>query len=267
MEINRENIIEIVSKSGVNPDKDYGQNFLLDTKIAKSIVDLLEINEKDDVLEVGPGIGSLTHFISLSKAGKIDLVDIDSRMINFLKIIYKEPNINLILSDIRKYDVSKYTKIIGNLPYNITTELVIYLIQNGVSAKSLVLMCQSEAYTRFADLSGKDYGPASIYIHLLGDIKRCLTVKPGSFYPSPKCSSTVFKISISENCDRELALNVYQLAKKLFLNRRKTIQNNLSQVLNDKEKSASILNKLGIPLTKRPEELSPQTFVDIYKQL
>lgn len=267
MEINRENVVQIVRNSGLNPDKDYGQNFLVDPQIAKNIISLLEINDKDAVLEVGPGIGSLSHFISLEKCNKIDLVDIDERMINFLKIIYQDSKVELHLSDIRKYDVSKSTKIIGNLPYNITTELVIYLVENGVNADAFVLMCQAEAYNRFSDLSGKEYGPASILIHLLGDIKRCLTVKPGSFYPSPKCSSIVFKITIDKNQDRELAINVYKLAKKLFLNRRKTIHNNLSQLLNSKEKSLEILNKLSIPQSKRPEELSPNVYVDIFKQL
>ena len=88
MEINRENVIEIINKSGLKPDKDYGQNYLLDTSICKKITDLLEIQKEDKVLEIGPGIGSLTHFICQNDAN-ITLVDIDERMVNFLKILYK----------------------------------------------------------------------------------------------------------------------------------------------------------------------------------
>lgn len=266
MEINRNNVIEIIEKSGLKPDKDYGQNYLLEPAICENIIKLLEIQDGENVLEIGPGIGSLTHFLSMYQKAKIDLVDIDERMINFLKILYNQHNINLILNDIRKHDVSKYDKIVGNLPYNITTETVLYLLENSKNAKRMVLMCQAEAFSRFFDLSGKDYGPISILIHLLGTSKRNFVVKPGSFYPAPKCSSLVFTINFKEDADRELALGVYEFSKKLFLNRRKTIYNNLSSVINDKNKSLQILEKLHIPVNKRPEELSPETFVDIYKQ-
>ena len=97
MEINRNNVIEIVKKSGLEPDKDYGQNYLLEPSICEKIISFLHIQPGEKVLEIGPGIGSLTHFISLYKDAQIDLVDIDERMINFLKIIYKENNIKLIL--------------------------------------------------------------------------------------------------------------------------------------------------------------------------
>ena len=263
MEINRSNVFEIIEKSGLKPDKDYGQNYLLDVSICEKIVNQLDINKDDRVLEIGPGLGSLTHFIALSNSD-ITLVDIDSRMIDFLKIIYTKNNVKFIVQDIRKHDVNKYTKIIGNLPYNITTETIVYLLENAKTAQKMVLMCQAEAFNRFNDLSGKEYGPASILVHLLGSCKRVITVKPGSFYPAPKCSSVVFSLEISENVDRIKCLGVYSIAKKLFLNRRKTIYNNLSSYLGDKEKAESLLNQLGIALNKRPEELSPDTFVKIY---
>ena len=264
MEINRDNVFEVINKSGLKPDKDYGQNYLLDPNICQRIVDLLELNKNDSVLEIGPGLGSLTHFLC-QKESNITLVDIDERMVNFLKIIYNQDNVDIVLSDIRKHDVSKYDKIIGNLPYNITTETVVYLLENAKSAKIMVLMCQQEAFNRFNDLSGKEYGPTSILLHLLGESKRGFIVKPGSFYPAPKCSSIVFTININENVDKSFALGVYNLSKKLFLNRRKTIYNNLSAYLNDKDKATDILNMLSIPMNKRPEELSPDAFVKLYK--
>ncbi len=263
MEINRNNVFEIIEKSRLRPDKDYGQNYLLDISICQKIVEQLEINEKDDVLEIGPGLGSLTHFIAKHKCN-ITLVDIDQRMIDFLKIIYQQNNINFVTQDIRKHDVSNHTKIIGNLPYNITTETIVYLLENAEKAEKMVLMCQAEAFNRFNDLNGKDYGPASILVHLLGECKRIMTVKPGSFYPMPKCSSVVFSIKIDKNVGRNKCLGVYKLAKKLFLNRRKTIYNNLSTYLGDKEEAERLLNELGISLNKRPEELSPEIFTKIY---
>ena len=213
VEINRNNINKIMLEYYVKPDKDYGQNFLVEPLIAEKIVDALEVNENDYVLEIGPGLGSLTHF--LYQKSKLDVCDIDSRMIDFLKIFYKE-DINYILNDVRKIDVSSYSKIIGNLPYNITTETIVYLLLNAKAAKRLVIMCQSEAFPHFNDLSGKEYGPASVLLHLIGNCFKKFTVKPGSFYPVPKCTSTVFTIEINENIDWMQTKQVYLLVKQLF---------------------------------------------------
>ncbi len=267
MEINRSNITEIIEKSGLKPDKDYGQNYLLEPSICQRIVDLLEIQPGEKILEIGPGIGSLTHFLSLHEDAYIDLVDIDDRMINFLKIIYKLEKMSLILSDIRKHDVSKYEKIVGNLPYNITTETITYLLENAKSAKRMVLMCQAEAFPHFSDVSGKEYGPASILVHLLGSVSRKLTVKPGSFYPAPKCSSVVFQIDLDGSKNREEIFSIFNFSKSIFSNRRKTINNNLSNYLGNKEMASNVLKSLDISENKRPEELSPEDFVRIYKQL
>ena len=137
MEINRFNVLEIIDKSGLKPDKDYGQNYLLEPSLCESIVNLLDIQANECVLEIGPGIGSLTHFLTSNENAKIDLVDIDQRMVDFLKIIYNINNVQIILKDIRKHDVSSYDKIIGNLPYNITTETVVYLLEKAIKAKYL----------------------------------------------------------------------------------------------------------------------------------
>lgn len=265
MEINRDNVFEIINKAGLKPDKDYGQNYLLDVSICEKIVSYLQVENNEKILEIGPGLGSLTHFISLYH-NPTTLVDIDQRMVDFLKVVYQSPSINVVREDIRKFDVSDYEKIIGNLPYNITTETVIYLLENAKKAKKMVLMCQAEAFNRFNDLAGKDYGPASILVHLLGSIKKECLVKPGSFYPAPKCASIVFTVSLNQTIDRDYCLNVYKMAKNLFLNRRKTIYNNLSSFLGDKNTAETILNELSISLNKRPEELSPQVFVNIYEK-
>lgn len=266
MEITRNNVNDIVEKCGLKPDKDYGQNYLIDPSISKQIVDALNINNEDKVLEVGPGIGSLTHFILLNDT-EYTAVDIDSRMTDFLKIPYKDKIHELINEDIRKVNVDKYTKIISNLPYNITTEAVIYLVLKGINCNRFVLMCQSEAFGRFNDLNGKEYGPVSILIHLLGEIKRVLTVKPGSFYPSPKCSSTVFYINILHNDNREKIVKTYNLSKQLFINRRKTIYNNLQQYLGDKDKASSLLDSLNTSPLKRPEELPPSFYYSLMELL
>ncbi len=261
MEINRSNILDLVNKCQVKPDKDYGQNFLLEATIAEKICSYLELTKEDNVLEIGPGLGSLTHFLS----GKCNLTvcDIDSRMIDFLKIFYKD-DIKYILNDIRKVDVSGYNKIIGNLPYNITTELVTYLLLNAKHTTTFVLMCQLEAYNRFTDLFGENYGPVSILVHLLGSIEKYLVVKPGSFYPAPKCNSVVFRIQINTDSDLELATKVYKFSKSLFLNRRKTIYNNLKNYLSSAVKANKVLEELNIPQNYRPENISPDLYLKMY---
>lgn len=266
MEINRENIKEIIEKCGAQPDKDYGQNFLIEPSISSKIVDSLDLCNSDSVLEIGPGLGSLTHFLNL-KTDNLTVVDIDRRMCEFIATIY--PQINIINDDIRKVDVSNYDYILGNLPYNITTELVEYLLINSNNAKKLILMCQLEAFSRFSDLSGEAYGPLSILLHLLGNCKKLFVVKKGSFLPVPKCNSVVFEISLNSvsNEDKKTYLGVYKFAKQMFLSRRKTILNNLSNYLSDRNTSADILKSLNIDPLTRPEQISFTKYLDLYKKI
>lgn len=267
MEINRSNINEIVTKASLRPDKDYGQNFLVEPVICQKIVDALNVQDGDYVIEIGPGLGSLTHFIS-EKNVNYDAVDIDLRMVNFLRVIYKDfSNVIIIENDIRKQDVSKYNKVIGNLPYNITTESIQYFLINAINADRMVFMIQSETLAHFYDVSGKEYGPVSVLLHLLGNIEKLFTVKAGSFYPAPKCSSVVFAINIDKQKDRESAIGTFNLAKKLFLNRRKTIQNNLLNALKDKELVIKLCSDLAINPLARPEDLSPNTYLEMYRYL
>ena len=135
---------------------------------------------------------------------------------------------------------------------------------NSVNAKKIVLMIQSDAYPHFSDIQGKEYGPASVLLHLLGESKKLFQVKAGSFYPVPKCGSTVFEINITPKCELEEAKLVYQFAKKLFLNRRKTIYNNLQSVMS-KEQATALLNECGILPTKRPEEILPLEYLKLYR--
>lgn len=263
MEINRSNIFAIVNNSNAKPDKDYGQNFLVEPEICKRIVDSASIQDNERVLEIGPGLGSLTHFIS-QQTNNLTIVDIDERMIAFLNLIYKD-NVDIIQDDIRNHNVGVYEKIIGNLPYNITSEVIVYLLMNAVNGKKIVLMIQTDAYPHFSDIQGKEYGPASVLLHLLGETKKLFQVKAGSFYPAPKCGSTVFEINIEPKCELEEAKLVYQFAKRLFLNRRKTISNNLLGVIQNKEQVNALLNKCGILPTKRPEEILPLEYLKLYR--
>ena len=262
MEINRSNIFEIVNKADLKPDKDYGQNFLVEPQVCERIVDSLDLNDRESVIEVGPGLGSLTHFLSL-KNNEITVVDIDKRMVDFLKIVYQESNVKIIENDIRKVDVSTYEKVVGNLPYNITTETIQYFLLNATKARRMVFMIQSETFSHFYDVKGKEYGPTSVLIHLLGSIEKLFVVKAGSFYPVPKCNSTVFVINIDTRVDYSSAIKAFKVAKLLFANRRKTILNNLVNTLKDKEKANRLCADLGINPLARPEQLKPEIYLAI----
>lgn len=267
MEINRSNVFEIANKADLKPDKDYGQNFLIEPQVCERIVNALEIKDNDSVIEVGPGLGSLTHYLSQYK-NKSTVVDIDLRMVNFLKVVYKDnPNIEVVANDIRKTDVSQYTKVIGNLPYNITTEAIQYFLLNATNATRMVFMIQSETLAHFYDVAGKEYGPTSVLIHLLGSIEKLFTVKAGSFYPAPKCSSSVFAINIDCDVNRESAIRAFKVAKALFVNRRKTISNNLMNYLKNKDTVNQLCADLNLNPLLRPEQIAPEMYLLISEYL
>ncbi|MCD8203900.1 MAG: 16S rRNA (adenine(1518)-N(6)/adenine(1519)-N(6))-dimethyltransferase RsmA [Coprobacillus sp.] len=266
MEINSKNIKSVLGEIGVTPDINYGQNFLIEPIFSKRIVDLLNIQNNDKILEIGAGLGSLSHFLT-SFSNDITLLDVDNNMTTFLQLFYKSDNVKIINNDIRRTNVSTYTKIVSNLPYNLTTEIVVYLCLNAVESCRLVLMCENETLLHFTSLSGKDYGPVSVLIHLLGDIKKEFTVPASAFYPSPKCTSTVFTIDFNSQSNRNDVKNTYLMCKELFLNRRKTIYNNLKRYLNNDELCGNILNELGISFNARPEEIDYKTYFEMYERI
>ncbi|MCD8204244.1 MAG: 16S rRNA (adenine(1518)-N(6)/adenine(1519)-N(6))-dimethyltransferase RsmA [Coprobacillus sp.] len=266
MEINNKNIKSILSEIGVTPDINYGQNFLIDPEIASKIVELLNIEKSDKILEIGSGLGSLSHFLS-SFDNDITLLDVDQNMTTFLKLIYKQDNIKIVNQDVRRTDLDGYTKIVSNLPYNLTTEIIVDLCLKANKASRLVLMCENETLLHFTSTSGKEYGPASILIHLLGDIKKEFSVPPSAFYPSPKCVSTVFTIDINSQSDRNDIKNTYLMCKDIFLNRRKTIYNNLKRYLNDDVLCGNILNELEIPFNARPEQISYKLYFEMQERI
>lgn len=265
MEINKKTILEIIQKSALHPNKGLGQNFLVDPAISSKIVNALEIKDGDKILEIGPGLGSLTHFLAATN-NEIDVVEIDSKMVDFLNVIYEDAkNINVIHKDVLKIDFKEYDKIVGNLPYYITTEIITKILLGAEKCKKMIFMIQKEAFPRFFNkVNEPSYSPVGILISLLGDIKKICNVGGNSFYPNPHIDSIVFEISINPNMKTKSSFEIYRLAKSLFSNRRKTILNNLSMVLQDKEKAASLLAQLNIKDNLRPENLSTQDYINLY---
>ena len=262
--VDRSSVKYLMEIANINPTKDKGQNFLVDVEISKKIVNLLKNKADSRLIEVGPGLGSLTYHLE-NKVNNLTVIDIDERIVNYLSNEVKEST-NIIFGDALKYDFSSYEYVISNIPYNITKDLIVHLLISAKNAKEFVFMCQKENYAHFNDVSGSEYGPASVLIHLLGNIKKQFDVKPSSFVPAPKCQSTVFTIDRNNDYDFDTVAKTYKVVSKLFLSRRKTILNNLSSIVS-KEDAIKILESLNIGVILRPEEISPDKFYELTKLL
>ena len=263
-QVDRTNIKYLMEIVNIHPSKDKGQNFLVDPIIQEKIVNLTEINANSKVIEVGPGLGSLTYHLE-NKANNLTVVDIDYRIASYLSREVKSTT-KVIYGDALDYDFNDYDIVISNIPYNITKDLIVHLLFSAKNAKQFAFMCQKENFAHFNDVSGSEYGPASVLIHLLGNIKKVFDVKPSSFVPMPRCQSTVFTISRNNTYDFDLARETYLLANRLFISRRKTVLNNLSILVN-KDEAIKILETLNIDAILRPEEISPREFYELTKLL
>lgn len=262
--VNRESVKCLMEIASINPSKEKGQNFLVEPEICAKIVNLAKINAKSKVIEVGPGLGSLTYHLE-NMASNLTVIDVDERVTNYLSNEVKETT-NIIFGDALKHDFSNYDIVVSNLPYSITKELIIHLLISARNASEFIFMCQKENFYHFFNTSGSEYGASSVLIHLLGNIKKEFEVKASSFIPMPKCQSTVFTITRNNDYDFDLVVKTYKVASKLFLNRRKTILNNLSSLIN-KEEAIKILETLNIGVILRPEEISPTKFYELTKLL
>ena len=254
MQIDRTSCLELLNEFGINPSKDKGQNYLINPNTAKRIANALSIDKNDNVLEIGPGLGSLTHYLN-EKTSNLSVVDIDEQSCNVLRKLY--PSLNVLNQNALETKVDEYERVISNVPYSITSELIEYVLLNGKKLKQCVFMVQEDAYKRIVSLKGKDYGPLAVLLSLKGNVKTLFKVGPNDFLPRPKCVSVVFEIDLFE--EQQLTNEQYKVIKTLFTNRRKTLLNNLL-LLTSKEKAASLLEELKLPLTVRPEELSPETY-------
>ena len=254
MQIDKNSCLEVLNEFGIIPSKDKGQNYLTNPNTAKRIADSLTINDEDKVLEIGPGIGSLTHFLT-ERSNSLTVVDVDEQSCKVLKDLY--PKVDVMNQDALKMNFHSYQRIISNVPYSITSDLIESILLKSKNLKQCVFMVQEDAYKRIVSLKGKDYGPLSVLLSLKGKTKTLFKVGSNDFYPRPKCVSIVFKIDISP--DSLIDEKGYKIIKTLFTNRRKTLLNNLLLLMN-KDKAASLLSELKLPITVRPEEVSPETY-------
>lgn len=241
--------------------KEVGQNFLVDKEKASSIVSALEAVSSDFILEIGCGAGSLSFFLSNGPA-KSTLIDIDEAMVTKLKNDFNDNEfLKIQMGNAMKFDYLSYTKIVGNLPYYITSALIEKTLLEAKNATRLVFMIQKEAADRImAKTNTKEYAPLNILLALRGKTKKLFNVNKNCFSPRPHVDSTVIQIDLDTNFD-ENVIKAFKLSQSLFLKRRKTIYNNLKDLLHDETKTRELLEECDIPLVYRPEQISPEQYL------
>ncbi|OPZ36949.1 MAG: Ribosomal RNA small subunit methyltransferase A [Tenericutes bacterium ADurb.BinA155] len=248
--------------------KEVGQNFLADPDVAARIVGLLNLVSEDHVLEIGSGAGSLSFFLAEGPA-QSDLIDIDEALVTKLQHDFEGNRyVHPEMGNAMRFDYAPYTKIIGNLPYYITSGIMEKILLGAKNASRVVLMVQKEAADRLLAKPGsKEYSPLSLYLNYVATVKRAFNVARTSFVPAPHIESSVLTVDfIREKHDDESAA-MYQLAEKLFLYRRKTILNNLKTYLNDGPKAEAVLHQAGIDPGLRPEDLSASNYLALLRAL
>lgn len=256
---------KVISQYKLMAKKEIGQNFLVDPNICRNIVKLIPNNTKDKVLEIGCGAGSLTYFLK-DLENKVTSIDIDESMLLKVKEDFSSyPNLKIEYGNAADYDYSPYQIIIGNLPYYITSLIIEKVIQRGRACKFAIFMVQKEVLNRLlAKPNSKDYGPLNILISLVGNINKEFNVSRNCFVPIPNVDSSVFSITFNDGVDRDKCIGIYSLVCKLFLERRKTLTNNLKKVV-DSSLVEKIFKELEIDKNIRPEQVSPEMFRNIYE--
>ena len=257
--MNENNYFELIKSYKLGANKSLGQNFLINPDICKAIVDSLNLTDNDITLEIGAGLGSLSYFLTKDKGQKV-LIDIDERMLIFLNDHYgKIEGVEVRRENVLKSDLSKYTKIIGNLPYYITTGIIEHILLDAKNAKEIVLMTQKEVYTKLL----KEISPLSLFLKYISDVKTVKEVNRSAFTPIPHVDSISFKITPNEHIKDEINPSLYSLMNNLFIHRRKTIYNCLGMYLKSKELAKKILEEVSVEENLRPEQISIQKYIEL----
>ena len=254
----------------IKPKKSLGQNFLIDRNILEQIVNTVDITNKE-VLEVGPGSGNLTAFILKKKPKKLFTIEKDDDLVLLLED--KFPNeITIINDDILKISENKISNekltVFGNLPYNISTEILSKWITNlgkNVWFESLVLMFQKEVAERIiAESNTSKYGRLSILSNWKLNIKKIMDIKPQSFSPRPKIDSTLLLFTPRKKIfELKDAKNLEMITRVFFSQRRKMLKKPFNQVFNN---AKEVADKFNIDLNLRPQNLEPETYFKLVKE-
>ncbi len=275
---NPKNTIEVLQKYNFNFQKKFGQNFLINTGILEDIIDAAEITKDDFVLEIGPGIGTMTQYLCES-AREVIAVEIDKNLIPILKdTLSTYDNVEVLNEDILKVDIKtlaeernagKPIKVVANLPYYITTPIIMGLFESHVPIDSITIMVQKEVADRMQEGPGsKEYGALSLAVQYYAHPEIVVNVPPSCFMPQPKVGSAVIRLTRHPQppVDVENEKLMFQIIRASFNQRRKTLANGLNNFpgLNlSKEVIQQCIEELGVPVTVRGEALSLEQFAQL----
>ena len=279
-----ENILEetrfTMKKYNIRANKNLGQNFLINEEVVKNIVGCSNIEKEDLVIEIGPGLGTLTKYL-LEKAGKVICIELDTKMLQILEDRFSlYNNFELINNDVLKVDLKniikkekeegkiKNVKIVANLPYYITTPIIMKLLEEELELESITVMIQKEVADRLIATPGeKNTGAITYSVYYYADSEAIMEVPNSSFIPEPEVTSKVIKLNIRKEPavkpkDKE---KMFKIIKYAFMQKRKTLLNSLTNngVFKNKTQGTEILNSLGIKENVRPEELTLEQFEKI----
>ena len=263
--MDRETIKEIMQSEGILPQSKFGQNFLCDEKIIRSIVDLCGISREDRVLEIGPGLGSLTFPLS-EITEKLTCVEIDHSLAEYLT--ENITNANIINCDFIKMpvDETKFDVVVSNIPYYVMTDIMKKLFSDYSNARRMVFMVEDEAVARIdCGPNSKQYGPLAILCSIYGEYRYEFKVPYTAFIPQPRTTSAVISFERKDTADI-LSAEFVKFLNACFSMRRKMLKKNLAGIASA-ELIDSVFGKLGIKDTARAEELSPSEFAELFKIL
>lgn len=274
----------ILNKYNIRANKSLGQNFLISEKVVNAIVDCSEISEEDLIIEIGPGLGTLTKYL-LERAGKVICIELDTKMVKILEERFKlYDNFCILNQDVLKVDLKtlikqekdmkriKNVKIVANLPYYITTPIIMKLLEEKLDLKSITVMIQKEVADRLIAIPGeKESGAITYSVYYYAESQGIMEVPKKSFIPEPEVTSKVIKLDMRNRCPVDVndEKMMFKIIKSAFMQRRKTLLNGLTntKVFNNKEEGKKILEKMGIDINIRAEKLTIEDYANIANEL
>ncbi len=275
--IEPQNTIALIKAHDFSFKKRFGQNFLIDSHVLDKIIRGAEIGKEDAVLEIGPGIGTLTQALC-EAAGEVTAVEIDRDLIPILeKTLAAYDNVRIINEDILKLDLSaiseKPLKVVANLPYYITTPIIMGLFESGAPLLSITVMVQKEVADRMqATPGGKDYGALSLAVQYYAEAEIIANVPPNCFIPRPGVGSAVIRLTkhTAPPVQPKDEKFMFRLIRAAFAQRRKTLVNTLrndSSLSYSREQLETVLAAMGLPAAVRGERLSLAEFAELSDRL
>ena len=266
----------MLNKYKLSANKNLGQNFLINDEVVERIVDSADVNEEDLVIEIGPGLGNLTEYL-LNRAGKVIAIEIDNRMIEILKDIFSlYNNFELLNQDVLKVNLDelikinknekiKRAKIVANLPYYITTPIIMKLLEEKLDIESITVMIQKEVADRLIAVPGSKLSGAITYcVYYYATAESVTIVENNSFIPEPAVDSEVIKLLIRKEHPVELEdeSEFFKLIKVSFMQRRKTLINSIVNggIVKNKEEAKKLFDDLDLDYNVRGETLTIEQF-------